>query len=185
MKIDSIFEVVKGSLYSVKYSDDNEDEFTNIFDKWADAEFLTDFFVNHLDDLQSGFYGEIDIEKAVDRTVEEAKRLGEKLLELSKSGQTDDYNTLQALFKPLNTNEYRLTDHQKSKAYGSERKSWLRVYAIRVSKNCFFVSGVSIKLTENMKPKHLQKELRKLEMTKQYLIDEGILDEDDLEYLEI
>ena len=181
MKIDDIFAIARGSLYSVKYEHEDEDEFAKVFNEWSDVEFLGDFFDTHIDDLQSGFYGNITSDEATEITMEESEELEDELLYIAEIGKTDDYNTLQILFKPLNNNEYRITEHQQTKVYGLEHKSWLRIYAIRIAKNCFVVSSGAIKLTKDMEREHLRKELKKLEITKQYLIDNGLFDEDNLE----
>ncbi|WP_338768022.1 hypothetical protein WAF17_06915 [Bernardetia sp. ABR2-2B] len=182
MKIDSIFGVIRGSLYSVKYENEDKDEFVRVFNEWSDVEFLGIFFDTHINDLQSGFYGNITPDEAIDITVDKSHELEDELLYTAEIGKTDDYDTLQILFKPLDNKEYRITEHQQTKAYGLEHKSWLRIYAIRISKNCFVVSGGAIKLTETMNEReHLRKELRKLEITKQYLIDNGLFDADNLE----
>lgn len=76
-------------------------------------------------------------------------------------------------------------DLQKSKAYGILRKSWLRIYAIRIAKNIYIISGGAIKLTQKMNNDDLRLELNKLEITKQFLIDKGLFDEYDFEYLEL
>ena len=186
MKIDSIFAIIKNSLISVKYIDCESDEFEKIFDNWTDVQYLSKFFNKHIKDLQSGFYGEINTEQAIDRTILEAEKLEKKILDISENGKTNNYETLQTLFKPLHNNDYSLKDFQKSKTYGAEYKSWLRIYAIRIDKNTYVISGGSIKLTETMNDRsHLKEELQKMDIVKEYLIENGLFDENDFEYLEI
>ena len=185
MKIINIFAIIKGSLISVKFQDNETDEFEKIFDNWTDIEYLFDFFNENIKDLNSGFYGNISIEQAIERTIEEAEELEEKILEISKSGHLNNYETLQTLFKPLDNNDYQIKDYQKTKTYGSEHKSWLRIYAIRIAPNTFVISGGAIKLTLFMNERdHLKEELRKLEIVKEYLIEKDFFDKNDFEYLE-
>ena len=186
MKIIDIFAHIKGSLISVRFQENETDEFGKIFDDWTDVEYLFDFFNENINDLNSGFYGNISVEEAIERTIEEAEELEETILEISESGHKTNYETLQTLFKPLNNNDYQIKDYEKTKAYGSKRKSWLRVYAIRIAPNTFVISGGAIKLTPTMNEReHLKKELRKLEIVKDYLIENDLFDENDFEYLEI
>ena len=186
MKISGIFAVVGNSLISVKYSNCEADEFDKTFDNWTDIEYLYYFFLKHEKDLQSGFYGAMTIQNAIEKTIQDAENLEEKLIEIAKQGKLEGNVNLQMLFKPLNNNEYQLRDLQKSKVYGNIKKSWLRIYAIRVDENTFVVSGGAIKLTPTMnKREHLLEELKKLEVTKEYLIENGLLDKDDFEYLEL
>jgi len=186
MEIKGIFAIIKDSLISVKFSENETDEFERIFDNWTDVEFLIDFFNKHIKDLQSGFYGTVSVEQAIERTIDDAEHLEETILEIAESGKTDDYETLQTLFKPLKDLDYLLKDHLKTKAYGLAYKSWLRVYAIRIAKNTFVITGGTIKLTQTMNEReHLKKELIKLEIVKAYLVENGLFDEDDFEYVEM
>ena len=57
--------------------------------------------------------------------------------------------------------------------------SWLRVYAIRLEKNVFVITGGAIKLTHTMQDRlHTQEELNKLNQCRQYLLDNGVFDSD-------
>ena len=84
--------------------------------------------------------------------------------------------------KPLNNVELNVRELQKSKT----SKQWLRLYAIRISRQCYIITGSAIKLVKLMNEReHLKKELHKLERVKQYLIEIGLLDEWDVEFLEL
>lgn len=89
---------------------------------------------------------------------------------------------LQSLFKPLNNNDTQIYDLQKSKY----KHSWLRIYAIRIAPNCYVVTGSAIKLVRNMDEKdYLIKEKQKLEKVKNFLMDEGLTDEDSFDFIEL
>jgi len=66
-------------LYSIKYSESEYDEFVRLFELWQDVEYLENFFQKNIQDLQSGFYGNISVEEAVIQTKSEAKRLEKKI----------------------------------------------------------------------------------------------------------
>ncbi|NLA49809.1 MAG: hypothetical protein GX876_10155 [Bacteroidales bacterium] len=76
---------------------------------------------------------------------------------------------------------------EKKKAYGSKRKTWLRIYALKFGEDKYLITGGTIKLTDNISEReHTRKELRKLENCKKFIIDEGIVDEDGIiELLEL
>ena len=58
-----------------------------------------------------------------------------------------------------------------------DHASWLRIYAIRLEKNVFVVTGGAIKLTHTMQERvHTQLELDKLNLCRQYLVDNGVFD---------
>lgn len=72
MEISCIFEIVEESLYSVKYSDEDDVEFVKIFENWTNAAFLYDFFTIHAIDLARPIWEGVTIEEAVIRTRNEA-----------------------------------------------------------------------------------------------------------------
>src|SRR6266496_5018642 len=137
-----------------------------------DPEWLHVFFERNSKDLSSGFFRGITIGEAVLRTLEEVEQMEDVLYDYAEEGFKEGNNNLQHLFKPLNNFEYAITIHQKSKA--RIRNGWLRLYAIRLTENCYLVTGGAIKLTQDMKGDHLQTELKKLEQTKTFLKDNGI-----------
>lgn len=186
MQIEAIFAIVKNSLLAVKFKGKRIDEFALLFRNWNDVAFLEQFFEDHKADLQSGFFGEITVEDAVFRTIEEAEKMETYIRTCAKKGQLDPYNTLQDLvFKPLQKDDSSF-QHVKSKAYGQNNPSWLRLYAVRIHQNLYVVSGGAIKLTAKMNDKpHLVHELKKLEATREYLKEVGLCGEADYEFIEI
>jgi hypothetical protein len=185
MKLIRIFEHEKNTLLSIQFDNEDFDEFRKAFNQWQDVEYLEQFFEENKADLQSGFYGNISVEDAVFDTIEESEKLEKRIREIAIEGENDNEPNLNIIFKTLNNYEKSLV-HQKSKAYGLVRKSWLRIYAIRIGADMFVVSGSAIKLTLEMKDRqHTNEELRKLRITAQYLKDEGFMDEDDYGFIDI
>lgn len=177
MKIVNIFDIITESLYTVQYDENEAHEFNRLFDLWTDVEYLERFFEEHKADLQSGFWGNISIERAIIQTREEAFRLENELVSIAEHGKTNQYETLSSLFKPLYNNTTTIEQFEKNKVKGDNRKSWLRVYAIRIDANLFVISGGAIKLTQTMNDReHLLEELDKLELTKRFLLDEEDVD---------
>jgi hypothetical protein len=196
--------IIENSLYAIKYDDSEVDEFENnefeedyekpnefrrLFNNWSDPEYLDAFFYEHRADLQKEFYNFISIEEAINQTIEESLELESKLKEIAEKGKENNFENLQTLFKPLNKKEeglVRIPEYQKSKVYGDCHKSWLRIYAIRIEKNVFIITGGAIKLTENMNERdHLLNELDKMRRIKQFLIDVEIIDNESIiEFIE-
>lgn len=57
--------------------------------------------------------------------------------------------------------------------------SWLRLYAIKLEKGIYLITGGAIKLTQLMSEReHTINELKKMEMVRNYLLDNGIIDAD-------
>lgn len=174
MKLVRIFvaEDSEDGLWAIQLDGQPQSEFDRFFKLANDVEWLYSFFDQNRSDLHSGFFGYTSLEDAVSRTLEEAGEMEDTLFDYSELGFGNGTTNLQNLFKPLNNFEYTIASHQKSKA--RIRKGWLRLYAIRLAKNCYLVTGGAIKLTQDMKRAHLQDELKKLELTKQFLRDNGI-----------
>jgi len=193
MEIVSIFAAVEGSLLTVLYDEyDNGDkgyplhELTRLIDNWTDPIYLKEFFTKHENDLKNGFWGEITIQEAIERTIAEADALEARLYEIAEKGKTDKIEHLSGLFKPLhNKKATRAVELEASKVYGPGKQSWLRIYAIRIETNVFVISGGAIKLTANMQGRtHTLLELDKLEITKQFLIDNSLVDKEDFDFTE-
>ena len=169
MVIIDTFAVIDNSLYTVQFEGESEDELLRIFNLWDDPQFLHDFFTENQADLNSGFFGQVSILEAVRETRREAKQLQKLLYKLAKEGESGAGGNLSQLFKPLSLSETG-TKFERDKAYGINRNSWLRIYAIRVNVNVFVICGGAIKLTKTMSEReHLIKEITKLNITRNYL----------------
>lgn len=181
MKIGHIFALRKDRLYAVSYDEMKDHVLSDLYDKWTDVQYLEEFFSQHECDLKRAFYNYISIEEAIEITIEEAEELYDELYELARD---ESENQLDTLFRSLNDNVFVFENYQKSKAKGlSSRKSWLRLYAIRFD-DVYIITGGAIKLTKTMQGcEHLELELRKLDMVRDYLKYD--LNEDDFIYTEI
>jgi hypothetical protein len=177
MKIITIFAHPKNKLYAFEYGEEG-DVFQLAFNNWNDVEYLEDFFEKNKNDLQNGFYGNITVEEAVFKTLKEGEKLENQFRKIAKNEKNHLLNDV--IFKPLSENEK--LSLQKSKAYGLEAKSWLRIYAIRIDINTFIVTGATIKLTSKMQDRqHTKDELFNLSKAINYLQDNGIIDNEDIE----
>jgi hypothetical protein len=177
MKIITIFAHPKNKLYAFEYGEEG-DVFRLAFNNWNDVEYLEEFFEKNKNDLQSGFYGNITVEDAVIKTLKEGKNLENQFRKIAKNEKNHQLNDV--IFKPLSENEK--LSFQKSKAYGTDDKSWLRIYAIRIDINTFIITGATIKLTPKMQDRqHTNQELNKLNYAINNLKENGIIDHNDIE----
>ena len=63
--------------------------------------------------------------------------------------------------------------------YRLHRRSWLRLYAIKLSMGIYIITGGAIKLTRTMQEReHTLQELVKMEKVRNFLIREHVFDED-------
>lgn len=196
MEIVNTFAVVEESLYSVLYDtevgavDDNEEiipneklhEFTRLFDFWNDPFRLRAFFEENEEDLKDTYWDGITIDEAIVKTKTEAKELEAILLEYAESGKSIRLKNLSMLFKPLSEGKYE-KEFEKDKVKVEGKKKWIRLYAIRIEANLFIVCGGAIKLRKTLNDRtYLIKELEKLEIARDYLMDE---DSDVLDLFEL
>lgn len=165
MKIVSTF--VEG-LYTFKYDGQWLDELEKLFEEWSDIEYLETFFEKYENDLS---YFKLDINGAINDTINESIRLKKLLLEISKRKSL----TLDEVFRPLDNLENREITLSKQKV----SRRWLRLYAIRIEANHYVITGGAIKLTHKMQDReHTQKELNKLEKCRNYLQLNDVFDTD-------
>jgi len=163
------------TFLSVVDEETGNPEFRQIFERWSDIDYLYAFF-----ERNRSVISRITIETAIKRVINDASELEEKLLTIAEN----DVDQLQSIFKPLNPGDYRLLEFQKSKAYGTIRKSWLRIYAIRINAETYIITGGAIKLTRTMQERsHTKDQLKRLTQVRDYLIREGF-DETDIEEIE-
>lgn len=162
-------------LWAVRDEAKEADELTLLFRKWSNANYLLDFFLANLDDLQ-GFFHIEKISDAIKDTMDDARDLERLILDIPYTEQLD------GLFHPLSLSDNRMHELTREKARNWDRPrhaSWLRIYAIRVEPNVYIVTGGAIKLTATMQDKeHTRTELDKLNACRNYLRQNGIFDKD-------
>lgn len=168
-------------LWAVKYPEKEADELTLLFRNWSDFNYLLDFFLSNLSDLQKNFHVQ-GIREALQDTFYDADALEKLILSFPSTENLD------ALFRPLGIADTRTVELTREKARNWSRDrhpSWLRVYAIRLESNVFVVTGGAIKLTPAMQDRlHTQKELDKMTQCRDYLKANGVFDQDSfLDYL--
>ena len=162
-------------LWAVKYPEKEADELTILFRNWSNFNYLLDFFLNNLEDLQQFFHIQ-RIREAIQDTLEDADVLEKLILDFPYTENLD------GLFHPLSLSDRRTAELTREKARNWRRErhaSWLRVYAIRVEKNVFIVTGGAIKLAPAMQDRpHTQEELNKMNVCRDFLNEHGIFDQD-------
>lgn len=189
MKIVRIIDAPEPVLYAVQYIGEEIHELYRIIDLWIDPEYLREFFKTHEKDLKAycEFHEVVySINDAVKKTINDIENLEQVLIEKAENGISDEEEILETFFKPLHNKEkdqrYAL---QESKATLDE-ETWLRLYAIRIDKHLYVIIGGAIKLTETMnKRDHTKTELKKMDQVVQYLRNEGLINEEEFEKLEL
>lgn len=174
-------------LLSVKGDHEKYSEFDKIFSNWTDIEYLHNFFTDNEKDLSDPIWEGITIEQAIIKTRNETYKFLQHLKRISKKPSKERIPLLLRLFYPLGNG--LITNHlfEKKKAYGNRSKSWLRIYALKAGEDMYIITGGTIKLTREMHEReHTRSELVKLDKCRNFLISEGIVDDDGvIEYMEL
>ena len=166
-----------GRLWAVRYDGKEINCFEELFGHWYDMQWLRDFFQNNISDLES-FFHISNVYDAVLGTIDEASRLECLMLDLNPESNLDN------LFRHLENSRFSqmLLSREKAEGDGSRKHpSWLRIYAIKMEPGVYVVTGCAIKLTATMAERpHTLMELNRLEMVRNYFIDNNVFDKDGL-----
>lgn len=160
-----------GRLWAVRFNKDNENALQKVLSQWQDAEWLADFFMQNMDDLIS-YFRITNIEDAIYQTMEDRDEMACIIMDISPDANLDHF------FRPLDNNRISEMLLGKEKCRPS-RRSWLRLYAIKLSMGIYIITGGAIKLTRTMQEReHTLQELEKMEKVRNFLIQERVFDED-------
>ncbi|HVU94845.1 MAG TPA: hypothetical protein VHE34_06450 [Puia sp.] len=177
-----------GSLYSVCYPEDKisgrpVDIFQVLFDKWADPQYLLEFFKANAADLANPFWKGITIDQAIKQVLREREWFEDQLYAIETKQPGYEGMSFRDLFKPLHNNIYSLdwSGEQFRKARPEMVDSMLRVYAIELEDGSFVITGGVIKLTRTMSGATFDKEIANLKRVKAFLESEGIFSKEGLE----
>lgn len=164
-------------LWAVRFPEKEADELTLLFRRWGDMNYLMDFFLDNLDDLQEYFHVPW-VREAIQDTFSDADTMEKMILGFPFTENLD------SVFLPLSQTDDRAVELTREKARNWNRErhaSWLRVYAIRIERNVFVVTGGAIKLTPTMQDRpHTLEELKKMDRCREFLKANGIFDQDSL-----
>lgn len=164
-----------GRLWAVVYDGDSQNDLNKTFADWMDIGFLQSFFNLNKRDLEQYFHI-TNVDEAIYDTIADAASLSCLILDINPDADLD------SLFRPLENYRIREMLLSREKAKGNRRSghsSWLRIYAIKLEKGVYLATGGAIKLTPMMAEReHTLNELKRMELVRNYLMDNGIVDVD-------
>ena len=163
-------------IWSVVYDGESVSALTKLFRDWNDLDFLEEFFVRNSSDLAS-YFKITDIDLAIYDTLEDANELRCMILDISPEADVE------RLFRHLENSRIAemLLGREKAKGRRRVHDSWLRIYALKLDRNTYLITGGAIKLTRTMEEReHTLAELRKMEQVRNFLIEQGAVDLDGL-----
>lgn len=164
MKIVRIF---ADQLFAFHYKKEADNELRRLLTLWNDIAYLFRFVTEHKADVPNN----VTIQTLINQLIDNANEIDDILNEIS----TDSDRNMEEFFKPLDNQEFRIVVLSKQKG----RKSYLRLYAIKIDTNCFIITGGAIKFHHLNKDRpHTQKEMNKLDNCRDFLKDNGVFDAD-------
>ena len=102
-------------LWAVRDEAKEADELTMLFREWSNANYLLDFFLANIDDLQ-GFFHVEKISDAIKDTMEDARALERLILDFPYTEQLD------GLFHPLSLADNRIHELTREKVRNWDRE---------------------------------------------------------------
>lgn len=186
-----LFSIFASELYSIRYDDEVENEFDRLFKLWNNVEFVSEFVHRNAFLLRDKFWNGYSENDVVELVRKESSNFQVGLLKLHTNTMHGEYPGFDNKFEPICPDDrggkYELVE---SEIHGSDRKrvpyrTVLRLYAVKVDVNVFVIGGGGIKLTKAYQDTPgLSEEVAKLKRLKQYLIDNGIFDQENLKQIE-
>lgn len=169
-------QIIPDSLWSVRYDNCSDNAFFHVFNQWTDPTWLRDFFYHNREDLNA-FFKVTNVDAAIYETIADAHELQCLIFDLAVESD------LNKVFRPLEPSRVSdmLLGKEKAKGEAIRHPSWLRIYALKAGESTYIITGGAIKLTTSMQEReHTLEELKKMEMVRNYLIAEGVVDADGL-----
>ena len=179
MDIEAIYEPY---IYSIKYDGQEQSEYDRLFDAWNDITEVVEFMRTYQEYLNDPIWGERYTPESAARKVRdeaiELEDLFDDLYENATHGETPDFDSH---FKFLG-GKYQVYEYIPMKSYGTGRPSFLRIYAIKLKNNLYVITGGGIKLADTIQdsPDLQNHVLQNIDKVRAWLIQNGIMDEQDL-----
>ena len=181
MKIEEIYPPY---LYAVQYDGESRNEFRRLFQEWNDKEFLLSFFREYIDYLDKDIwaYLENNPEKAAFSVAFDANRLEHFLEELADNAAKGIDPDFDNYFQPLDGKYLYSMEKIPVKGYGRNNHTFIRLYAIKIERNCYLIVYGGLKLAKTIQESPVLKDFvfAKIDWVLQYLKREGIVDNEDL-----
>lgn len=172
----AVVEIIHDKLYAIQ-TGDSSDVFIECFGNWQDPLYIAEYLESQPPMLPFFGVGKKEARKLI---LKESKKFYTEILSIVR-GEIPA-STLDNYFIPLHENDDFNIPLVATKAYGTTSgKSFLRIYALRLSDGSYLVVGGMIKLHRTMQESEEGKEiLKKLKVWENYLRNNGISDAFDI-----
>lgn len=180
-----IVSIHKPYLYSIKFDEEELDEFNRLLDEWADIvavkEFLDENRTIFDSYLSSYFNNTFEAAEQVANEAEEMESYFEELKENTASGKKTNFDSY---FKYLDGIYKCEMKYIPMKGYGEGyRPSLIRFYAIKIEPNVYVIATGGIKIGKSIQDSPGLKEyvFKKIDIVRKFLSSLGITEASDMD----
>jgi hypothetical protein len=168
MEIVSIFDIASPKMGASHYEGDQCDVFTQLLRDWNDRNFLSDFFLNNISDLNE--YWGMNVSDAVQYVLDEVNDFEEELLAIQAQESGYENFDMDRLFKNYHESEFMIRKKGENfrKAKPAFDKPMLRLYAIKLEDG-YVITGGCIKLTHKLNEQTKKSVENQLNKTQDYI----------------
>lgn len=170
-------------LYSIRYDDQDLDEYSRLFDEWHDPVFLGTFFTENQELLKNEIWAKTpDPLSASMQVIHEANHLSDLINQLNINTSQHKKPDLDDHFKYLDGKYNNIYEYVPMKSYGTDTPSLLRLYAIKMTDRCYLITGGGIKLAKTIQESPGLKDhvIQNIDRVRRFLKTNGIIDSDDM-----
>ena len=171
-------------LYSIAF--DRIDEYARNFKNWDNVEYVANYCIENEKFFCARHFNEFSIDDIIEKILAESEELQFLIRKYADEGFKKFGDNLQLIFVPLHEKpKMSIPSFEETKALIENKtqfpKPILRIYAVRINKNTFVVTGGAIKITKKMQD-HVDtlEELEKFETVKNFLKLNHLNCDDDL-----
>lgn len=180
-----IVEIHKPYLYSIKFEEEELDEFNRLLEEWSDVESVKDF-IDSNKEVYNSYLARFftDTFEAADQVAEEAYAMELYFEELKENLDSGQYPGFDDYFKFLEGKYECEMRYIPMKGYGEGfRPSLIRFYAIKIKPNVYVIATGGIKLGRSIQDSPRLKDyiIKKIDNVRNYLSSLGITEAGDMD----
>ncbi len=179
-------EIYKDCIYSVKFDNEDLDEYSKAFQLWKDIDYLVDFFKTNAKYIDNPIWQKAGLSPetpndSAKRVAKESVVLAGTILNLVQNSMNGETPDLEDFFVPLEGKYSFVSELTPHKAYGTFSPSLLRLYAIKLEENAYLIVCGGIKLAATIQESPGLKEtlLNKIDNVLSYMKSNGITELED------
>lgn len=171
-------------IYSIKYDEEEDNEYDRLFQLWNDVDYVVNFMSDNSNLLTNAIWSKTpEPENAARQVLEETfnlEDLFDKLHNNTINGNMPDFDNH---FRFLNGKYRCKIEYLPMKSYSTDYPPMLRLYAIKMDPNTYLITGGGIKLGKTIQnsPDLKDHVLQNIDKVRTWLRENGIMDSNDMD----